>query len=327
MSGHSPLQSSIKNTEESHRARSLVDPITPKQAGMLWLKGVLMGAADVVPGISGGTMALITGIYDRLIGAIAAVTPANTGLLLRGRFKVFWQRIDGYFLLVLLAGIVSAFVFLAGAIRWLLAHHPLPTWSFFFGLILGSAILIMRQTRTKSPTQWLWLLPGFVTGWWISGLTPLHVDPSLPMVFFAGMLAIMAMILPGISGSFILLLLGMYTVLLTAVDERQWPVLALFAAGASLGLLAFSHALKWLLARYHDQTLRLLCGLMLGSLKKIWPWHAITGPAAEKIWPWQLPVDQALSSMAAGVTALALVFLFHHLGARHADRQAKGGLS
>ncbi len=275
-----------------------------------------MGAADVVPGVSGGTMALITGIYDRLVAAIAAITPARLSSLWQGRWRAFWRQIDGTFLLVLLAGIGSAFVFLAGGIRWLLNHQPLLTWSFFFGLILASAVLIVQRADIRDWRQYWWLLPGFLLGWWISDLTQGQVDASWLMVFFSGMLAIMAMILPGISGSFILLLLGMYGVLLAAVDERQWLVLATFVAGALIGLLGFSHFLKWLLSRYHGQTLLFLCGLMLGSLRKIWPWHDIShlGGISAKVWPWQLPASEAMFSVLVVAAAMLLVFVTHWLG-------------
>jgi putative membrane protein len=298
--------------------------------GLLWLKGVLMGAADVVPGVSGGTMALITGIYDRLIGAIASISPKNAQLLFQGQLAEFWRRIDGAFLLSLLAGIATAFVFLAGLIRWLLQHQPLVTWSFFFGLILASAVLIVQRAKITSPAALLWIIPGLVLGWWISGLTQVQIAPSLLMVFFSGMLAITAMILPGISGSFILLLLGMYSVLLAAVDERQWTVLAVFVAGAVGGLLGFSHFLKWLLARYHRQTLLFLCGLMLGSLRKIWPWKTIAATeatAGQKIAPWQLPLADLLLSLLAVGLAMAIVFLAHYWGEQWARRRAAHNLS
>ncbi len=288
-----------------------------------------MGAADVVPGVSGGTMALITGIYDRLIAAIASVTPQNVLMLLQGQPKLFWQRIDGAFLLSLLAGIATAFLLLAGVIRWLLVHQPLVTWSFFFGLILASAVLIIQRARPKTASALLWILPGLMVGWWISALTQVQVNPSLGMVFFSGMLAITAMILPGISGSFILLLLGMYSVLIAAVDERQWLVLAVFIAGAAIGLLGFSHFLKWLLARYHSQTLLFLCGLMLGSLRKIWPWEtrletgslvAHSMAVAEKIMPWQVPTADLLYSLLSLFAAIGLVFAVHAMGQKLAKK-------
>jgi len=310
---------------KKHAATNRKPPpsLSGRAMALTWLKGILMGAADVVPGVSGGTMALITGIYDRLIAAIAAVTPATAMLLWQGRFREFWQRVDGTFLLSLLAGIATAFLLLAGVIRWLLAHQPLLTWSFFFGLILASAVLIVQRARPASPWALFWILPGLLVGWWVSSLSQVQIEPSLLMVFFSGAVAITAMILPGISGSFILLLLGMYSVLITAVDERQWPVLSVFIAGAVIGLLGFSHFLKWLLARYHSQTLLFLCGLMLGSLRKIWPWEKgqETAPAvmhglaqAEKVMPWHLPVSELLPSLLSLGAAVALVFGVHAVG-------------
>lgn len=215
-------------------------------------KGVAMGAADVVPGVSGGTIALMTGIYPRLINAIASFDIECIKLFFSGRFKEFWKHIDGSFLLPLLLGILTAFALLAHTIKFAIANHPIPTWSFFFGLIIASSILIIQHIKHKKAAHFLWLIPGIAFGYWIGSMTSIPFPDNNSAVFVAGGIAICAMILPGISGSFILLLIGMYETLINAVANRNFAILAIFATGAVIGLLIFSRVIKLVLARFYE---------------------------------------------------------------------------
>jgi putative membrane protein len=239
----------------------------------VYLRGALMGAADIVPGVSGGTMAFITGIYDRLLAALRCLDLAALRMLLRGQWRSAWQHVDGNFLAALLAGILTSVVTLARGISWLLAHYPVPLWAFFFGLILASALVVLRQVAYWRPGQWLALGSGAGLAA-VVALSPTlaPVEPGLLSVFLAGFIAICAMILPGISGSFILVLLGMYAPILGALRDLQPEVLLVFALGAGSGLLCFSRLLHWLLRHYHALTMALLTGFLAGSLLVVWPW-------------------------------------------------------
>ena len=242
---------------------------------MIFLKGMAMGAADVVPGVSGGTIAFITGIYERLINAIRAVNLEWLGLLFRGQWQQCWQRIDGGFLLILLAGVGTSILSLAGLITWLLHNQPILIWAFFFGLIAASSIYIMRQVRGWNGITGVLLLLGVVVAVYIGMARPAEVEVTTGYLFLCGALAICAMILPGISGSFILVLLGAYSVVLGAVHDFQISLLLVFVAGCALGLLVFSHLLGWLLEHYHDPMLAALTGFLVGSLYLVWPWKEV----------------------------------------------------
>ncbi len=231
-----------------------------------------MGAADVVPGVSGGTIAFITGIYETLLESIRRVNPKLLGLWKREGFKAAFNYINGYFLISLFSGIIVSILTLAKLISWLLVNHPIPLWSFFFGLVLVSVFHILKQVQKKGILQYFYILPGVAFAYFITVLKPLEMDPSGFNFVLAGAIAICAMILPGISGSFMLLLLGMYAPVLGAVKSMQVDVLLLFAAGCVIGLLTFSHLLSWLLNAFRDATLLFLTGLMIGTLPKIWPW-------------------------------------------------------
>ena len=237
-----------------------------------YLKGIAMGAADVVPGVSGGTIAFITGVYDTLLESIRRVNPSLISLWRQQGFKAVCKHINLFFLLSLFGGILTSILTLAKLISWLLETHPTPTWSFFFGLILVSVYHMMKQIEHKQIPQWLTLLLGIAIAYSITEIKPIAMDASGINIFIAGSIAICAMILPGISGSFILLLLGMYAPILGAVKSMQFEVIGLFAIGCVAGLMTFSHLLSWLLNRHRDTTLMLLTGLMLGTLPKIWPW-------------------------------------------------------
>ena len=273
-------------------------------------KGVAMGAADVVPGVSGGTIALMTGIYPRLINAIASFDIECIKLFFSGRFKEFWKHIDGSFLLPLLLGILTAFALLAHTIKFAIANHPIPTWSFFFGLIIASSILIIQHIKHKKAAHFLWLIPGIAFGYWIGSMTSIPFPDNNSAVFVAGGIAICAMILPGISGSFILLLIGMYETLINAVANRNFAILAIFATGAVIGLLIFSRVIKLVLARFYEASVFFLSGLMLGSLVKVWPWKTET----TNILPNLHPQPQTTLAITMMILAFVIVFGVDYLG-------------
>ena len=238
----------------------------------LVLRGMAMGAADVVPGVSGGTIAFITGIYERLLGALRSATPATLMVLRREGMKAFWERIDGTFLVCVFSGVLLSIMTLAHLISFLLAQYPELIWSFFFGLILVSGGHMVRQVKHWNAGPCLMFAVGVIAAWLFGNLTPASLTPTPVMLFFAGTIAICAMILPGISGSFLLLLMGLYAAVLEAVKSFDLMVLAIFGTGCVVGLLTFSHVLSWLLRKHHDLALALLIGLMIGSLNKVWPW-------------------------------------------------------
>ncbi|NOI64639.1 DUF368 domain-containing protein [Vibrio sp. 99-8-1] len=237
-----------------------------------FFKGMAMGAADVVPGVSGGTIAFITGIYDTLLESIRRVNPSLIGIVKNEGVKHAFDHINGRFLICLFGGIITSILTLAKLISWLLVTYPIPLWSFFFGLIVVSVWHIIKQVDRKDLVRGVFVIVGIAFAYSITVLKPLQMDPTSINIVVAGAVAICAMILPGISGSFILLLLGMYTPILAAAKSLQIEVLLLFVTGCVTGLLTFSHLLSWLLKRHRDSTLMFLTGLMIGTLPKIWPW-------------------------------------------------------
>lgn len=239
---------------------------------LTFLKGAAMGAADVVPGVSGGTIAFITGIYDTLLESIRRVNPSLLKIIKEKGVKSAFDHINGLFLISLFSGVITSILTLAKLISWLLAAHPIPVWSFFFGLILVSVFHIFKQIESKTWLCAMFGMLGVVSAYTITILSPLQMDPTSVNIIIAGGIAICAMILPGISGSFILLLLGVYAPILSAAKSLQIDVLLLFVTGCVIGLLTFSHLLSWLLRSFRDLTLTFLTGLMLGTLPKIWPW-------------------------------------------------------
>jgi putative membrane protein len=236
------------------------------------LRGFLMGSADVVPGVSGGTIAFITGIYEALIDAINAVNLKFVRRLLTLQWRAAFAEFPWQFLLALGIGLGAAVLTMAHFLTWALTHYETYVWGFFFGLIVASIVLVLRRVGRWTPAAVLLLLTFAVAMYWLVGVTP-HEMPHTPLfLFFSGALAICAMILPGISGAFILVLLGQYHYVLEAVVSQDWVTLIVVAAGAAAGLLVFARVLKWLFSRYHDLTVAALIGLMIGSLRKIWPW-------------------------------------------------------
>lgn len=241
----------------------------------VFLRGLLMGAADIVPGVSGGTIAFITGIYDTLIDSIRAVDLAFLSKLFKFDIAGAWQHINGGFLLALLLGIATSIFSLAQIVAWLLEHHPVPLWAFFFGLILASAWVLLMQVRKWTATTLGCLIVGIAVAVFIALSPTMNLDMGLAGVFLAGFLAICAMILPGISGSFILVLLGMYSTVLTAIKSLDLMFILVFVLGAGAGLLCFSRLLHWLLHRFHQATMALLTGFLFGSLTVVWPWKRV----------------------------------------------------
>lgn len=238
------------------------------------LKGFFMGAANVVPGVSGGTIALLTGIYSRIINAIDALMRVNNWkLLLKGDFRGFWNAVDGRFLLSLGTGVVLSIFTLAKLMEYVLANHPVQTWAFFFGLILASVYYMLRDIKNLRWTDAVQVLAGLVLGLVVCTLTPTKTPDSMWFIFICGAIAICTMILPGISGSFILVVLGKYDYIMRAVSTLDLPILLVFALGCVVGILAFAKFLHWLLARYERSTMLVLIGFVLGSLVKVWPWH------------------------------------------------------
>ncbi len=293
-----------------------------KSKALLLLKGMAMGAADVVPGVSGGTIAFITGIYDELLEALSRI-PEALWLILQGQIKRAWQLANVNFLLILFSGVLLSVLSLARLITWLLETQPIALWSFFFGLIIVSCYLVARDIQRWHLNRWLAFAVGAVFAWWISVASPVSWGLDPLSLFAAGAIAICAMILPGISGSFILLLMGLYPTLLLAVKQLDLSFLSVFAAGCLFGLLAFSRLLRAALQRYRDLTLALLTGIMFGSLNKVWPWkntlswridrHGVEVPLLqENVSPWQFSslfqVDaQLIPALLLTIFGIALV--------------------
>ena len=236
----------------------------------LYVTGITMGSADVVPGVSGGTMAFIMGVYQELIDAIKAFDLNVVKLLLRYRLREVFERVPWRFLLALLSGIGTAILTLAGILSWLLEHHPVYVYSFFFGLVLASIVAIGAHVRW-SPNAVVTLIVGIAIAYWVVGLVPLQMPHDPLTLFLTASVAIMATALPGISGGFLLLILGQYAYVLEAVKSLDIVTLLPFGAGIVVGITSFARVLSWLLHRYHQVTITLLVGFMIGSLRKIWP--------------------------------------------------------
>ena len=244
--------------------------------------GLTMGAADVVPGVSGGTMAFIMGIYEELVDALKAFNWRLLVLLLRLRFRDAVAAVPWRFLVVLGAGIAVAILVLAGPIGWLLDHRPVPLFAFFLGLVVASIVTVATRLRW-SVTAVLCLLLGTAAAWSLVGLVPRAMPHDAVTLFLSGAAAITAMILPGISGSFILLILGQYEFAIDAVRDRDFLALLPLAAGAVCGILPFVRILSWLLRRHHQITIALLIGFMAGSLRKVWPFKTTVSAQGEPL--------------------------------------------
>jgi putative membrane protein len=299
-----------------------------------FLKGMAMGIAEVIPGVSGGTIAFITGIFERLLTAIKTILSTKPLHLWRsGGFPAVWQGIDGNFMALLLGGMATGIVTGIFTITYLIEHYPPIIWAFFFGLIIASVVYVVRQVRGWKLAELLSLLAGALLAYWITVASPMQGSESLVVVFFSGMIAICALMLPGISGSFVLLLLGMYTfvigslkAVLSSLDPGSLQVVVVFALGCLGGMAFFSRILTWTLQHFHNATMAMMAGFMIGSLNKLWPWRNVlsyrTNSKGEQV-PFQeanvLPeaysgepyVFAALTAIAAG---LVLVVLLERMG-------------
>lgn len=236
------------------------------------ITGLLMGAADIVPGVSGGTIAFVSGIYDELLDSIKSLNPKAVGILYSKGIKEFWSYINGSFLVTLLVGILTSVFTLASVFLYLLEEYPVLLWAFFFGLILASSISIGKKIAHYSIPVVLSFVVGVAVAYTITTISPSHINPTNWTYFLSGAFAICAMILPGISGSFILLLVGMYVPVITAVKSFDLITLIIFASGCGIGLICFSHFLSFMLKNHKQETVALLTGFMLGALSKVWPW-------------------------------------------------------
>lgn len=242
---------------------------------MLVLRGIAMGAADVIPGVSGGTIAFITGIYEELINSIRSFDMGFLKKLVHLDFKGAWNHINGNFLFSVLAGIAISIFSLAKLMQYMLETHPIFIWSFFFGLIIASAFMMAKEVKKWNWSAFLWAAIGVVVSYYITVISPASTPNDWWFILLCGAVAICAMILPGISGAFILLLMGKYAYIIGAVSSFDLAILAIFAVGALAGIISFSHLLSWLLKNYHSATVAMLIGFMLGSLNKIWPWKEV----------------------------------------------------
>lgn len=284
------------------------------------LKGFGMGAANVVPGVSGGTIALLTGIYSDIVGALNAVTEKETWKsLLHGRFREFWRLINGDFLVALLVGVLLSVFSLAKLVTWCLTYYPILTWAFFFGLILASAVVMVRGINDFRGADLIPAVIGLALGLVICTMSPTKTTDDIWFIFLCGAISICAMILPGISGSFILLVMGKYHYIMQAITDLNWPVIIMFGVGCVVGILAFAKLLHWLLARWERQTMLVLLGFVFGSLVRVWPWYDGEAVAAAQLLrtgsvsPLDLQIPGAVIWCAVGIAA---VVLFELLGSR-----------
>ena len=301
---------------------------TIKDFVVIGLKGMAMGAADVVPGVSGGTIAFISGIYEELLTSISNVNFSLLKTLKTDGIKAAWKQVNGSFLLSLFVGVFVSIISLAKAIKWMLENEPILLWSFFFGLVLASVIYIAKQISKWNVFTFLLLIVGAGLAFYITTLNPLVSENSSPLfLFLAAALAICAMILPGISGAFILVLLGAYKPVLAAVNNRDFTTVAIVGAGAVAGLLAFSRVLKWLFTNYKNYTLAVLTGFIIGSLNKIWPWketltwrtnsHGIKVPFNQQsVSPLSFEDNQLLYATILAVIGFGLILLLEKLAVK-----------
>ena len=305
---------------------------------MVGLKGCAMGMADVVPGVSGGTIAFISGIYEELLGSIKSIDLEAIKLLFTGKFRTLWKKINGNFLFSLIAGIGVAILTMARVMTYMLENHPIITWSFFFGLIIASALMVAREVKHWSIMPVVTMVIGAALSYWITVVSPATTPNDWWFVMLSGAIAICAMILPGISGAFILLLMGKYMFIMEAVTQMNIGVLALFAVGAIVGIVSFSHVLSWLLAKWHDATVTMLMGFMIGSLNKVWPWkqtletyldsHGVEQPLVQaNVSPVQFETlggeSHLVLAIVSCVIGFALIYIIELIGKRaHAKKEA-----
>lgn len=297
---------------------------TFKDYALLTLKGIGMGAADVVPGVSGGTIAFIVGIYEELIDSIKSINLTSLKMLCSLKFSRFWKSVNGNFLLAILSGIGLSVFSLAKLITYLLVQEPVLVWSFFFGLVLASIWFVSREVAQWNAKTVIAFAAGAVAAYAITITTPAETSNDLWFIFLCGAIAICAMILPGISGSFILVLLGKYFFIMDAVKSLRISVLLVFAGGSVIGISLFSRALSYALHRFHDITIAILSGFMLGSLNKVWPWketietyidrHGVAKPLIETN---ILPDRQLWEAIGLAFAGFAIVYLLERLSLKN----------
>lgn len=300
----------MEQTDQSKRRRY----------SLLFFRGMAMGAADVVPGVSGGTIAFITGIYEELVESLRRCDHRAITLLYRDGVAAAWAHINGSFLVTLFAGVLFSILSLAKVVTYCLEAWPIQVWSFFFGLVLAASIHLFRQIPAWNPVRGLLCVAGVAAALLISQIKPAELPDDWWVLMAAGAVAICAMILPGVSGGFLLLVMGLYPTIIQAVSELNVPLLSVFAVGCGLGLLSFSHILGWLLQRFHDATMALLTGFLLGSLLMLWPWritlesvidrHGEVRPLVQEVVsPWQFEAVTGAASYWMSATVLFMVGL------------------
>ncbi len=301
---------------------------TFKDYAAIALKGMGMGAADVVPGVSGGTIAFITGIYEELIDSIKSIDHTLFSTFKEGGISAVWKAVNAPFLIALFVGIGISILSLAKGIGFLLKEYPVLVWSFFFGLIIASAVVIGKKVKKWNAPTFVALFSGAVIAYYITIASPAETPTATWFIFLSGMIAICAMILPGISGSFILLLMGKYRYILDSISQLKLDVLLTFAGGCVVGLLTFSHVLNWMFKRFHDATVALLTGFMIGSLNKVWPWkntlttrmnsHGEEVPLLqENISPFSANDSFFIAAFALCILGVAIVLVLDRVGKKY----------
>ena len=294
-----------------------------------------MGAADVVPGVSGGTIAFITGIYEQLINSISSFDHLLIKKLFKGDIRSVWRQINGDFLLSLFIGIGLSVLTLMRLANYLLENAPILLWSFFFGLVLASILYIGKQIDRWKLVNVLAMLLAVVTAFYITKLTPADGTDDLVYVFFCGMIAISAMILPGISGAFILVLMGTYATVTKAVSEFDLKLIAVFGSGAIIGLLSFSKLLKWSFEHHRNLVLAILTGFIAGSLNKIWPWKSVLETrmingkekviGEESVLPWNYDGESNMFlAIAMAIIGFILIFVLEYFSNKNKGLSNKG---
>jgi putative membrane protein len=300
-----------------------------KEYLVIGFKGMAMGAADVVPGVSGGTIAFISGIYEELLASISNVNFKLLKTLKTAGIKAAWKQVNGSFLLALFIGVFVSILSLAKTIKWLLENEPVLLWSFFFGLVLASIMYIGKQIETWNVQIIILFVLGISFGYAVTVVPPTNVgEINYLFLVFAGAIASCAMILPGISGSYILLLLGVYPIVMTAITTKDYKIIGAIALGVIIGLLSFARLLKWLFSNYKNQMLMVLTGLMLGSLNKVWPWkeaistyidrHGVVKPLVEQsISPLSFDGDPKLMwAIVLAIVGFGLILLMEKLAVK-----------
>lgn len=291
---------------------------------LITLKGMAMGAADVVPGVSGGTIAFISGIYEELISSINGIKPSLITILRKQGVKEFWKQVNGNFLGALFLGIFISVLSFSKVVGWLLDNEPVLLWAFFFGLVLASIFMVGKAIEKWNVSIIVILIGGAIAAYFITELPINDTVDNLPYLFFSGALAVCAMILPGISGAFILVLLGSYKTIVTAVNNFDIKAIVVVGLGAILGLLSFARLLKWMFTNHRNTTLALLTGFIIGSLNKIWPWKKVLETRAfgdklkviddMNVWPWAFEGDpQLMYAVLLATAGFSLIFILERL--------------